>query len=152
MSRSRLPILRERGQTLVEFALVVPLLIFLLMILFDFGRAIYAYNTISEAARNGARVTIVNQYTPEVQTYAAQRAVALGLTAGQVTVGPDVPGNASCSPTIKITCVYKVTVTYSWSAITPIIGNVLGAINLTSTSKVPVESVCTTGPGSCPIP
>ena len=39
-----------RGQAMVEFALVVPIILVLLMSVLDFGRAIYAYNTISGAA------------------------------------------------------------------------------------------------------
>jgi Flp pilus assembly protein TadG len=50
-----------RGQTLVEFALVFPVIVLLLFGIFDFGRAIYAYNTIANAARQGARVAAVNQ-------------------------------------------------------------------------------------------
>ena len=52
---------RERGQGLVEFALVFPVFILLLLGIFDLGRAVYAYNTIGDAAREGARVAIVNQ-------------------------------------------------------------------------------------------
>ena len=50
-----------RGQGLVEFALVFPVIVLILFGVFDFGRAIYAYNTIANAARQGARVAAVNQ-------------------------------------------------------------------------------------------
>ena len=52
---------KERGQGLVEFALVFPVFILLLFGILDLGRAVYAYNTIGDAAREGARVAIVNQ-------------------------------------------------------------------------------------------
>ena len=49
---------RSRGQALVELAFVLPVFLLLLMILFDFGRVIYAQHTIdqdaSEAARKGS--------------------------------------------------------------------------------------------------
>src|SRR6185312_16248181 len=51
----------RRGQALVEFALVLPIFILLLVGIFDFGRAIYAYNTISNAAREAVRVGVVDQ-------------------------------------------------------------------------------------------
>ena len=51
----------QRGQGLVEFALVFPVFILLLFGILDLGRAVYAYNTIGDAAREGARVAIVNQ-------------------------------------------------------------------------------------------
>ena len=45
----------ERGQSLVEMALVLPLLLALTVGLIDAGRAVYAYNAIARAAREGAR-------------------------------------------------------------------------------------------------
>ncbi len=135
---------RNRGQGLVEFALVAPLILLLFLAIFDFGRAIYAYNTVSEAARNGGRVAIVNQNVADIQNVAAGRAVALGIAPGTVGVTAECP---------KITCIYEVQVQYTFTAITPIIGNIIGPITLTSTSKVPVESVCTGTPTpACPLP
>lgn len=45
---------RSRGQSMVEFALVLPLMLGFLVIAGDFGRAYTAYLTISSAAREGA--------------------------------------------------------------------------------------------------
>ena len=59
--RPRIAAPTERGQGLVEFALVFPVFILLLFGILDLGRAVYAYNTIGDAAREGARVAIVNQ-------------------------------------------------------------------------------------------
>ena len=50
---------RNHGQALAEFGLVLPLLVLLFMAIFDFGRLIYAYNTVSNAARAGARTAVV---------------------------------------------------------------------------------------------
>ena len=52
---------RTRGQSLVEFALILPILLILMLGIVDFGRAIFAYNAVSNGARSGARVAIVNQ-------------------------------------------------------------------------------------------
>ena len=49
------------GQALVEFALMIPIFLFLIVALFDMGRAVFAYNTLTNAAREGARMAIVNQ-------------------------------------------------------------------------------------------
>src|SRR4029077_3264030 len=57
---------RGRGQALVEFALVIPIFLLLLIAIFDMGRAVFAYNTLTNAAREGARIAIVNQYKPSV--------------------------------------------------------------------------------------
>lgn len=53
---------KERGQSLVEFAFIIPVLMLILLGVFDFGRAFYAYNAISNAAREGARYGTVCPY------------------------------------------------------------------------------------------
>lgn len=144
---------RHRGQTLVEFALILPILLLILMGMFDFGRAIVAYNTLSEAARNGARVSIVNQTPADICSVAASRAVALGMptTCAANATAPGIyvtasTGGTSCAE-IK-TCNQTVRATYQFRAITPIIGNFIGPITLTATSTLAVESICLNA--SCP--
>lgn len=46
---------RERGQSLVETAIVFPILLLLLAAVVDFGRAFDAYIVLTNAAREGAR-------------------------------------------------------------------------------------------------
>jgi hypothetical protein len=49
---------RQRSQSLVEFAIVAPLLLLLLFGVVDFGRIIYTYVTLNQAVNEGARVAI----------------------------------------------------------------------------------------------
>ena len=51
----------QKGQSMVEFALIFPLLIFLLTGLFDLGRAVFAYSTMNTAVREGTRWAIVQE-------------------------------------------------------------------------------------------
>lgn len=51
---------RDGGQSLVEFALIAPLLMLLVLATIDGARAVFAYNTIANAAREGARYGIVH--------------------------------------------------------------------------------------------
>jgi Flp pilus assembly protein TadG len=51
------------GQSLVEMALVLPVLAFLTFGLVDFGRGYYFQVSVTNAAREGARVAILNIYT-----------------------------------------------------------------------------------------
>src|SRR5215510_8444947 len=55
---------RTRGQSLVEFSLVVIPFVFLIMGIFDLGRGIYMMNGTAEAAREIARVTSVHSGCP----------------------------------------------------------------------------------------
>lgn len=49
----------RKGQSLVEFALLLPLLLFLVMGLFDIGRAVFYYSVLNTAVREGTRYAIV---------------------------------------------------------------------------------------------
>jgi len=48
----------QRSQSLVEFAIVAPLLLVLLFSVVDFGRVIYIYVTLNQAVNEGARSAI----------------------------------------------------------------------------------------------
>src|SRR5712664_3907649 len=50
---------RSAGQSMVEFALIAPLMFVLLLGLVDLARAVYYYNVISNSAREGAREAIL---------------------------------------------------------------------------------------------
>jgi Flp pilus assembly protein TadG len=49
----------ERGQTMVEFALVSSFLFTMIFGVIDFGEALYAYDQVTDAARVGARWAMV---------------------------------------------------------------------------------------------
>jgi Flp pilus assembly protein TadG len=49
-----------KGQALVEFALVMPMALVLIMGVWEFGRGWNAYQTLTDAAREGARLTAVS--------------------------------------------------------------------------------------------
>jgi Flp pilus assembly protein TadG len=51
---------RSRGQALVEFSLVLPIFLVMMMGIVDVGRAIWAQNSLASAAREGARLAIVH--------------------------------------------------------------------------------------------
>lgn len=139
---------RERGQSLVEMALLLPVLVLILMALFDFGRAIYAYNTVSNAARDGARLAIVDQRTSG-STYlaaieAANQATGLGLDpADSSEVEVQFPDPLSNCSDPGIGCPVSVTVRYRFSPITPVIGSILGPFEVSSTTELPIENTRT---------
>lgn len=59
MSKTRRPAPRfQRSQALIEFALISPVLLLLLFGIVDIGRAIFYYDTINHAAREGARTAV----------------------------------------------------------------------------------------------
>ena len=56
---------RRRGATLVEFAIVAPLLFLFIFALVEFGRMVMVHQIITNAAREGARRAILEQTTAE---------------------------------------------------------------------------------------
>ena len=78
---------RERGQELVEYALLLPLLLLLLVGIIEFSIIIFSYDTIANAAREGARVAIIPAASDaEVMAAVLDRALALNLTSDEVTI------------------------------------------------------------------
>jgi Flp pilus assembly protein TadG len=136
---------RAAGQSLVEFALVFPVLIIMLIAIFDFGRLVFAYNAITNAAREGARVGIINQTESGIQDEVINQATSLGLVAGDVVVTyvkSDAP-TQPCpdDPPTSLECLVVVTVSYDWQAITPVIGSIVGPVTVTAISEMPIERV-----------
>jgi len=76
MRRPRCSRKHEQGQTLVEFALVLPLLLLLLLGIAEFAIVVLSYNTLADAARQGARYGIIHP-----DDVAAIEAVARDATA-----------------------------------------------------------------------
>ncbi len=103
-----------RGQALVEFALVLPILILIFMGTIDLGRGIYAYNVVANAARDGVRYGIVNpDDTNGIRSQALANTVA--LDPGQID-SPTIACSPSCSSGNRMT----VAVTYHFQPVTPL--------------------------------
>jgi TadE-like protein len=150
---------RTRGQALVEFALILPIFLMLLFGLFDMGRAVYAWSTINNAAREAGRQLIIDQtfvmsggqpvYT-HARDVALNRSVALNVQANQVAIDfrdPDTLETAdTCEipdPTaIRLGCVAIVEIEYTFTPATPVIGQLVGTLTLRGESRFPVEAVC----------
>jgi len=108
----------ERGAALVEMALVLPIVILLFLGMIDFGRAIFLYNNLTNAARDGARLgstqtptinttTITSTVETRIATYSGA-----AVSTGHVTVTPPTSLN-SYAVTVQISG-------YPFSPITPL--------------------------------
>jgi Flp pilus assembly protein TadG len=103
---------RDRGSVAVEFALVLPILLLLVFGVVDFGRAISAQITLTQAAREGARLEALG-YSSSAVTTRAQSA-ATSLSPVTVTVTSSCPAGAG--PGVDAV----VNVSYSFSFVTPV--------------------------------
>jgi Flp pilus assembly protein TadG len=121
----------ESGQSLVEFALIVPLLILLLFGIVDFGRIFHAYLTIDHAGREAARAASIGKDDTQVKSTAVTDAVGISLTTDRVVISPNgtrVSGND-----------VSITITYPITFLTPVIGSIVGPITLEDTTVMRVE-------------
>jgi hypothetical protein len=154
------PVRARRGQTLVEFALILPVFLLILMGILDLGRAVYYSSTLSNVARETARDGIVDQTCANLNAMAAQRAV------GMTNVAVDIEWLDTGDEAFIADCpllgselfedfygdLIHVTVDYDYHAATPIIGNLVGTIHMQAESKFPVEAHCVDDavPTNCP--
>jgi len=60
LAEARRSLRRDGGQALVEFALILPVLLMLMLGLFDVARAVWQENTLAFAAREATRYAIVH--------------------------------------------------------------------------------------------
>ena len=72
----------ERGSELIEFALVCPLLLMVVLAIVDFGFLFQRYEVVTNAAREGVRVAVLPGYSgadvqTRVETYAADSGLQL---------------------------------------------------------------------------
>src|SRR5258708_3259846 len=86
---------RDRGSVAVEFALLLPVLLLLIFGIIDFGRAINAQITLTQAAREGARLASLGYSTSAVTTRA--QSAATGLSPVTVTVTSSCPAGAGAA-------------------------------------------------------
>ena len=71
----------EKGAELIEFALVFPLLLLVMFGIMDFGLLFQRYETVTNAAREGARIAVLPGYAQaDVQARVTQYLAASGLT------------------------------------------------------------------------
>lgn len=75
----------ERGQTLIEFAFIAPLIFLFLFAIVDFGIALDRRITLQHAVREGARYGAVNPSAAAIQNVTVAQAQDL-IDAGDVTV------------------------------------------------------------------
>jgi Flp pilus assembly protein TadG len=118
----------SKGQSLVEFALVVPLLLLLVIGIFEFGRAWMTKNILTGAAREAVRLLAVPD-PPGGPTAAGIRATALLASAGITTA------TISVNDTLVAFDNVSVTVTYNFPVLTGLIPG-LGNIPLASTTTM----------------
>jgi Flp pilus assembly protein TadG len=134
----------QSGQAVIEFALSLPILLVVVMGIFDFGLMFQHYEVVTNAAREGARVGVLPNYTTaDAQARAQQYLTSGGLSSASATVVAAVSPISFGSPPKTVN---QVTVTVSYPYTYPFIGPILnliggslGSVTLQSISTMRVE-------------
>ena len=142
---------RNKGIAIVEFVIVLPLCLMLMLATAEFGRAFMQYNTLTQSLRDGARYVasgaidggtgnVIINATLRTQaqnlvvygnTAGTGTATLPGLTAGSVTMADAGGGNVSITVTYPYTSIFSFIPGFSYSANT-----LLNGINLQAAMTV----------------
>jgi hypothetical protein len=120
---------KEEGQSLTEFALVLPLLLLLICGILDFGRVMYAYLHLNMAAQETVRLAGLGKADSEITAFAKN----------YEQLGDDSLLQVMISPSRKSGDYVKVTLSYTLSYLTPVISNILPKPIITVDSTIRVE-------------
>lgn len=137
----------RRGSALAEFTIVSVAALTMIFGIIDFGRAIYTYHLVSEAARLGTRYAIVHGVaacaggSPDpLQSYVSSQAPLVGQ--GALTVTTTCPGgntgcSVSASPFNGSGCLVSVQVAYQFRFFVPLVSQL--AIPMSDTSEMVIS-------------
>ena len=152
----------SRGQSLVEFAFVFPIIALLAFAFIDIGRAAFQQNILADAARDAARVAAVNQLDPAAAPWlcnankpvedpvapgwtfrgcAMSAGAAAGVKSADVSISYAAPPGTGleCTSKLNVGCIASVTVVSRYTPITPVAGTLIGPITMRATSAFPIE-------------
>ncbi len=117
----------QRGQSAVELALFLPVLLLLLVTAIDLGRAYFTYTALENAVRAGASYA-----TAEVRTISgtdAERRTWISnliIQQSNLTPAPTVTFPTTPSPTIGVGVTEDIMVTYTFRLMTPLARSLAG--------------------------
>jgi TadE-like protein len=122
-----------RGQALVEFALIIPLFILIVIGIFEGGRAIYTYNALSNGVREALREAIVHQDQTAIEAEANR---VLGGLSGGTQFTHDLSGCPDPTDPNDV-CIYRVELRYQFNPI--LIGAIFSPV-ISADGEMQVES------------
>lgn len=127
---------QDRGAAAVEFALLLPLLLLLVFGIIDFGRALNAQITLTQAAREGARLAALG----EPNVVSGTQAAATGLSPVTVTVTA-CPAGAGAGVNAVVRASYSFSFVTPVNAIAGLFGSSFGStMTLTAQGVMPCET------------
>jgi Flp pilus assembly protein TadG len=115
----------ERGASAVEFALIVPLLIVLVLGIAEFGHAFQVQGTLSAAAREGVRAMALRNNPADAKQAVRTAASSLNPGVTDAQIGIKVVGSTAttCPVTGAGSTAVRLTITYPMPFLTRFFGS-----------------------------
>ena len=134
----------ERGQAMIEFALSAPVLLLLLLGLFEFGRGLNSYLTVITAARDSARLgaqigaddtsRLKSIVDGEMARLSGGSSLPLSCSGPSICIKSCTTTDAPCSPTTDKWMTVKVCYDHAMVVSVPLVGD--GPIHMCSQTKI----------------
>lgn len=125
----------QQGQSMVELALILPIIIIILFGILEFGRIFHSYIIITNAAREGARVAVVGKPDSEI-TARIREAAPLPQADTKLHITKLEPNQTARTPGLPLT----VEVTYDIDLVTPLFSDILpNPMTLTAQATMRIE-------------
>lgn len=125
MRRASLPGPRdgERGAVAVEYGIILPVFLVLVLGMMDTGRLLWTQTTLDRAVEAAARCSVVNTLqcgtATQVQQYAVTQAYGVNITSAAFTVAAQACG-------VKVTVAYPFRLVIPWLTVSQVTLNASG--------------------------
>lgn len=124
---------KKKGQALLEFAILLPILLLIVMGISEFGIMLNSYLTIQSASREGARLGIMGADDNEIVQAVYNSSSHIEKNKLNITITPN-DSNRKSGQTLRVR------VEYEYDLLIPIIKNILGnQVELTAETAMRVE-------------
>lgn len=118
------------GQDLIEYALLLPFMIILVMAIFDLGRVTFYFSGLTNATREAARYGSVQDHacdTNALTNLVNERTIGMQSVAITVTWVNATGSAPNCKPGFPGTAKVKVRAVYCFTPVTPFVSRFIGA-------------------------
>lgn len=112
---------KKKGQSLVEFSIILPILILVVMGILEFGMMLNTYLAINNAVREGARIGSIGGTDTDIRNTIAVTSPTLGASDLTINITP-VGVNRKSGDTLTVA------VQYNYHVVIPIISNLLNKV------------------------
>lgn len=142
----------ERGQALIEMALVLPLIFVFILVLFDFGLALDRREVIQHAVREGARAAAVGATVAGVQDTTARQSDGALATSNITVCYVDMNGNGNPGDpgdNVRVSATYTYRFTAGGGEMLTFLGAPVPSIDMTPSADMRLEK-SVAGAVGCP--